>query len=116
MDRASVHMVIVNWNSGAQLRECLQSFLAVAKDDIALLRVTAADNASTDGSAETLDAALRLVVIRNSANRGFAAASNQGAAGAEAGFRLCLSPDTRLMPGRLELPARHANSGHDDED
>src|SRR5438093_64492 len=26
---ASVHVVIVNWNSGAQLRECLQSFEAV---------------------------------------------------------------------------------------
>jgi GT2 family glycosyltransferase len=30
MDRASVHVVIVNWNSGAQLKECLQSFAAVA--------------------------------------------------------------------------------------
>ena len=112
MDRASVHMVIVNWNSGAQLRECLQSFLAVAKDDIALLRVTVVDNASTDGSAENLDAALPLVVIRNSANRGFAAACNQGAAGAETEFLLFLNPDTRLMPGSLELPARYLLSEH----
>ena len=34
MDRASVHVVIVNWNSGTQLRECLQSFAAVAADDV----------------------------------------------------------------------------------
>ncbi len=51
MDRASVHVVIVNWNSGAQLRECLQSFAAVADDGVAA-RITVVDNASTDGSAE----------------------------------------------------------------
>ena len=34
MNRASVHVVIVNWNSGAQLRECLQSFAAVADDAV----------------------------------------------------------------------------------
>ena len=99
MDRASVHVVIVNWNSGAQLRECLQSFDAVAADDLAVVRVTVVDNASTDGSAENLHSNAPLVVIRNENNRGFAAACNQGAADSDAEYLLFLNPDTRLMPG-----------------
>src|ERR1051325_5767812 len=44
MGPATVDVVIVNWNSGPQLRECLQSFAAVANDDVAA-RVTVIDNA-----------------------------------------------------------------------
>jgi len=112
MDRASAHVVIVNWNSGAQLRECLASFAKAAGDDVTLARVTVVDNASTDGSCEGLEAALPLTVIRNTENRGFAAACNQGAAGSDAEYLLFLNPDTRLMPGSLELPVRYLQSEH----
>jgi len=115
MDRPSVHVVIVNWNSGAQLRDCLRSFAAVAADDVALERVTVVDNASTDGSAEGVDTSLPLVVIRNADNRGFAAACNQGAAGSGAEYLLFLNPDTRLMPGSLELPGRYLQSEHHED-
>ena len=115
MDRPSVHVVIVNWNSGAQLRDWLRSFAAVAADDVALERVTVVDNASTDGSAEGVDTSLPLVVIRNADNRGFAAACNQGAAGSGAEYLLFLNPDTRLMPGSLELPARYLHSEHHED-
>ncbi|TMJ01354.1 MAG: glycosyltransferase family 2 protein [Alphaproteobacteria bacterium] len=109
MGRASVHVVIVNWNSGAQLRECLQSFEAVAGDDVTV-RITVIDNASADGSAENLQTAVPLAVIRNEDNRGFAAACNQGAAGSDAEYLLFLNPDTQLMPGSLERPARYLAS------
>src|SRR5687768_8472646 len=112
MDRASVHVVIVNWNSGAQLWDCLQSFAAAANDDVTVARVTVVDNASADGSAEGLETTLPLLVIRNADNRGFAAACNQGAAGSGADYLLFLNPDTRLMPGSLELPARYLQSEH----
>jgi GT2 family glycosyltransferase len=115
MDRPSVHVVIVNWNSGVQLRDCLQSFAVVADDNVALERVTVVDNASTDGSAEALVASLPLVVIRNADNRGFAAACNQGAAGSGAEYLLFLNPDSRLMPGSLELPARYLQSEHHED-
>ena len=98
MDRASVHAVIVNWNSGAQLRQCLRSFAAAAGDDVAA-RVTVIDNASADGSCDALEAPVPLTVVRNSDNRGFGAACNQGAVGSDADFILFLNPDTRLMPG-----------------
>lgn len=106
MGPATIDVVIVNWNSGPQLRECLQSFAAVADDDVAA-RVTVIDNASTDGSSEGLAAAVPLTVVRNADNRGFGAACNQGAAGSDADFLLFLNPDTRLMPGSLARPVRY---------
>ncbi len=113
MDRASVHVVIVNWNSGVQLEECLQSFDAVANDAIVLTRVTIVDNASSDGSCDGLeDVPISLQVIRNADNRGFAAGCNQGAAGSDADFLLFLNPDTRLMPGSIERPVQYLQS-HD---
>ena len=113
MNPATVHVVIVNRNSGAQLRECLQSFAAVADDDVAA-RVTVIDNASTDGSSEGLEASMPLAVVRNADNRGFGAACNQGAAGSEADFLLFLNPDTRLMPGSFAEPVRYLRA-HENE-
>ena len=113
MNPATVHVVIINWNSGTQLRECLQSFAAVADDDVAA-RVTVIDNASTDGSSEGLEASMPLAVVRNTDNRGFGAACNQGAAGSEADFLLFLNPDTRLMPGSFAEPVRYLRA-HENE-
>jgi GT2 family glycosyltransferase len=111
MDRPSLHVVIVNWNSGAQLRECLASFAAVAADAVTV-RLTVVDNASADGSCDGLEGATHapLAIIRNADNHGFGAACNQGAAGSDADYLLFLNPDTRLMPGSLELPARYLQS------
>ena len=116
MDLPSVHVVIVNWNSGSQLAECLQSFAAVAVDGVDIARVTVVDNASVDGSCDALPGppSLPLLVIRNPENRGFAAACNQGAAGSGADFLLFLNPDTRLLAGALERPARFLQSPDND--
>jgi GT2 family glycosyltransferase len=98
----SVHIVIVNWNAGRYLRECLKSIAPWRHPDLALERVTVVDNGSSDGSAEGLeDVALPLEVVRNRANRGFAAACNQGAAGSAADYLLFLNPDTRLFADTL---------------
>ena len=100
----SVHVVIVNWNTGAFLRECLRSI--ADSEGASLTRVTVVDNASSDGSADSLDElALDLEVIRNSTNVGFGAASNQGAAGSDADYLLFLNPDTRLRPTTLAAVA-----------
>ena len=112
MSGPSIHVVIVNWNSGVQLRECLNSFAAVANDAVTLARVTVVDNASSDGSCEGLVDSLPLTLVRNDVNLGFAMACNQGAAGSTADFVLFLNPDTRLMPGSLERPARYLGSPH----
>lgn len=96
-------IVIVNWNSGDLLRECLASLeVAVVPAICPLLRVVVVDNASTDASNEGLRfAAAPLQIIRNATNRGFAAACNQGAADADGHLLLFLNPDTRLNAGSL---------------
>jgi len=96
----SVGIAIVNWNAGPQLIDCLRSIAATAWDTVTLSTVVIVDNASTDGSADDLSAvaALPLHIIRNSSNRGFAAACNQAAATIEADYLLFLNPDTLVEP------------------
>lgn len=106
-------VVIVNWNSGSLLRECVASLAALRPVNFTFHRVVVVDNGSSDESAEGLSAeSVPLVVMRNATNRGFAAACNQGAAASSADYILFLNPDTRLSDdsltpamGALENPA-----------
>lgn len=105
----SLDIVIVNWNAGRWLRDCLESLAACDEGDIA--RVTVVDNASADGSADGLDGlGLPLETIRNSRNVGFAAACNQGAATGASDYLLFLNPDTRLFPDTLGTVVRFMSS------
>jgi hypothetical protein len=104
-----VDIVIVNWNAGPWLRDCLESLAACDQGDIA--RVTVVDNASADGSADGLDdLPLPLETIRNRRNVGFAAACNQGAARGTSEYLLFLNPDTRLFPDTLRTVVRFMSS------
>ena len=101
----TVDIIIVNWNAGNQLRECLESIINANRKGFDLLRVVVVDNASTDCSIKKLeDLDLQLTVIRNKENRGFAVACNQGAQGSRADYLLFLNPDTRLFAKSLEIP------------
>ena len=98
----SLDVVIVNWNTGRELKEALSSLAASHRDRLILERVVVVDNASSDRSCEDLiRTQLPLTVIRNAVNRGFAAACNQGAAGSTADYLLFLNPDTKLFPDTL---------------
>lgn len=98
-------IIIVNWNTGQQLKECLASIAAAQSGNLQLGRVVVVDNNSADGSADQLDfPALPLVVYRNSDNRGFAAACNQGAVQSQADYLLFLNPDTRVFVDSLARP------------
>src|SRR5262245_35174369 len=101
-----VDIVIVNWNSRSLLRECVS---ALDQSSIAdMLDVVIVDNASTDGSADSLMARhVRLDLVRNPDNRGFAAACNQGAARGRAPFVLFLNPDVRVEVHTLASAARY---------
>jgi N-acetylglucosaminyl-diphospho-decaprenol L-rhamnosyltransferase len=118
----AVEVVIVNWNSGAWLRECLRALAGAMPVACTVSRVVVIDNASSDGSCDSLGAShgltvdgLPLTVVRNDVNRGFAAACNQGAAGARGDYLLFLNPDTVPTAEALDaaiglLEARAADS------
>jgi GT2 family glycosyltransferase len=90
----NVDIVIVNWNSGACLRECLVALHANAGAERFNLIVV--DNASTDGSASDLPIGpTNFTVVQNADNKGFATASNQGAREGRAPYVLFLNPDVR---------------------
>jgi GT2 family glycosyltransferase len=99
-----VDVVIVNWNTGGHLRNCLRSLARADQSRLGVGEVVVVDNASSDGSAHDLPASgLRLRVMRNSGNRGFASACNQGAALCRSDFVLFLNPDTELYPDTLRI-------------
>jgi GT2 family glycosyltransferase len=107
----SIHIVVVNWNTGNHLRACLDSIARSRATDAAISRVTVVDNASSDNSADVLEGvALPLEVVRNTRNVGFAAACNQGAAHSSADYLLFLNPDTRLFPDTLGTVTRFMES------
>src|SRR4051812_25661067 len=98
-------IVIVNWNTGRLLAECIRSIAGSLNDTFRLRGVWVIDNGSTDESLafESPDA-LSVRVIRNTSNRGFAAACNQGVFAGQASFVLLLNPDTRLFAESLARP------------
>jgi N-acetylglucosaminyl-diphospho-decaprenol L-rhamnosyltransferase len=96
-------IVIVNWNSGSQLRECLQSIVPACSSNAFRLRhCIVVDNASIDGSTDSLeDISLPITPLGNHENKGFAYACNQGAKTGVSGYILFLNPDSRLFPDSL---------------
>ena len=97
-----IDIVIVNWNSGGQLRDCLDSITRADRSGFALSRVIVVDNGSIDGStAEIGRLDLPLQLIEVGVNAGFAAACNVGARGSAADYILFLNPDAALYPDSL---------------
>jgi N-acetylglucosaminyl-diphospho-decaprenol L-rhamnosyltransferase len=98
----TIDIIIVNWNAGPQIQECLLSLSRATQRGYSLCRIVVVDNASSDGSAHELSCPeLPLTVIQNSSNRGFAAACNQGASGSTADYLLFLNPDTKIHSDAL---------------
>jgi GT2 family glycosyltransferase len=115
-ERASVAVVIVTYNSGHFVDRCLES-IARCSELRSLIHVTIVDNNSTDGTTERLRGfeGLRLSIIENERNLGFAGAVNRGLAATQSEFVLLLNPDTVLPPGvvdsMVEFMAAHPEAG-----
>jgi GT2 family glycosyltransferase len=97
----TVAILIVNWNSGGLLRECLESLRGQRRPPD---RVIVVDNASTDDSLARASSSLTgTQLIRLPNNLGFAHANNVGAQAAEGFDGLALlNPDAIAEPGWLE--------------
>lgn len=87
-------IVIVNWNSGTLLAECIAS---LAQFPTRIGRVIVVDNGSTDQSADLPDSLLDLVIMPLGQNVGFARACNIGAELSSQPYILFLNPDTRFL-------------------
>lgn len=116
MDNRTLDIIVINWNAGAQLKECLKSVVWADRDGFTLNQVIVVDNASADDSLNGLESLeLPLKIIRNAENLGFGAACNQGAAISKADYLLFLNPDTRLEKDSLRVPVAYMGS-EDNED
>ena len=98
-----IDVIIVNLNADSQLRDAIQS---IAKFHHALVStIVIVDNASIDESlaqVEALDTfSFPLQIIRNSVNRGFGVACNQGAAQVKSKYLLFLNPDAAIFSNTL---------------
>lgn len=88
---------IVNWNTGALLRSCLESVFATARNPG--VEVVVVDNGSTDGSPALVERAFPdVTLIRNATNQGFARANNQAIQASSGRYILLLNSDAVLLP------------------
>jgi hypothetical protein len=99
---AELSVIVVNWNGGEGLEECLRSVYAAAAEVGTSVEVWLVDNASSDGSAERATQAFpELGVVKNEQNLGFARAANQGLARALGRLALLLNPDAEISAEAL---------------
>ena len=113
----TLSIIIVSWNVKELLKKCLES-IAKLQGDLDL-EVIVVDNNSADGTAEQLDggsfAPLRMTMIKNERNLGFAKANNLGIKIAKGRYILLLNPDTKVIAGTLlkviKFMAAHSDCG-----
>jgi len=98
----SVTAVIVNYNAGETLQQCVNALLESKVDT----QVIIVDNASSDGSAEALHNLYGqeqgVEFLFNPVNLGFAPAVNAGARRSDSEWVLILNPDCILEPETLD--------------
>lgn len=97
---STTDIVIVNWNAGSQLRECIESILEHESEET-LGALIVVDNASRDHSADFARDNLRVILLELGNNLGFGKACNLGAARGGSDYILFLNPDTRFLQPTL---------------
>ena len=103
-------VIIVNFNGGGYLAAAVESLKCQSLNNFELILV---DNASTDGSADSLDLSCfkQVQFVKNSENLGFAGANNQAAKLAQGRWLALLNPDATAAPDWLEQ-LHHASNQH----
>jgi GT2 family glycosyltransferase len=107
----NIGAIVVNYNAGPRLLECVRALLGEAELD----RIWVVDNRSTDDSLSEIDAlaavGARISVIRNESNIGFGAANNLVLRGFPQTDWLLVNPDCLLKPNAVQnlLACRRAH-------
>jgi GT2 family glycosyltransferase/nucleoside-diphosphate-sugar epimerase len=101
--RPQVSIVIVAYNSGPLLTECVRSALASTLPVKVIVSDNGSDDCSLAGPDQLAATDSRLVVVRNGRNLGFAAGNNRVLEHAEgSSYVLFLNPDCIMAPDTLE--------------
>lgn len=93
-------IVIVNWNAGAYLTNCIYS--VISNSNGLVNKIIIVDNASTDHSAQSVEGLDKVQLIYANDNLGFGKACNLGAASCSSEFILFLNPDAGIYADTLE--------------
>ncbi|XYJ11581.1 glycosyltransferase family 2 protein [Telluria sp. B2] len=92
-------VIIVNWNSGVQLRECVNS---ISQYSAGLVKQTiVVDNGSSDGSDISVEGMPNVTLVRAGFNFGFGKACNLGVGKAQGEYLLFLNPDASIYEDTL---------------
>ena len=103
-------IIIVNYNGGSKLLDCLDSVFKHTTNFESFL----VDNASADNSPLQVEERFpEVVVIRNSENLGFAGANNIGIRKAKGRWVVLLNPDTKVTENWLDNLVECARSSED---
>lgn len=98
-----VSLIVPNWNGGDMVLECITSLQNL---DYPRKEIVVVDNASTDGSGETLKGIQGVQVIQNRTNLGFGLALNQGVQVTKSPYLLFVNNDARLPRDWLKTVVR----------
>ena len=98
-------IIILTCNQLEYSKKCIDSIFKHTQEAFELILV---DNGSTDGTVEYLESeiavrnrAVRVKIIKNKKNKGFAAGNNQGIATAKGDYILLMNNDVVVTPGWL---------------
>jgi N-acetylglucosaminyl-diphospho-decaprenol L-rhamnosyltransferase len=111
-DSIDLSVVIVNYNGGALVEDCVSS--VYENPGSRRFEVIVVDNGSSDGSADRIAARFPEVrLIRRSTNAGLAKAFNEGVALMRGAFLLSLDDGTSVRPGAADALMRFLDAHPD---
>lgn len=100
-EKVDLSIIIVNWNTGRLLSQCVQSIYDTA--DGLGIEIFVVDNASSDDSIHMIRSRFpRVRLIASSENVGFSRAANLALAEGKGDHFLLVHPDVRFLPGALQ--------------
>ncbi len=109
----SLDIIIVNWNSGNLIYNCVKSIFASENINEFELQVIIIDNNSSDNSMGLIPNDSRIIIIKNNENKGFGFACNQGFKIAKNEFILLLNPDAIVKNNTLTKSLKFISKNDD---
>jgi GT2 family glycosyltransferase len=95
-----IDIIIVNWNTGNYLKECVKSLIKYNTNNIGQIIIV--DNNSSDESINSLSDNKLIKIIKEKKNNGFGKACNIGAKYSQEKYLLFLNPDTRVFTNTIK--------------